>query len=341
VHFVDVGQGDATLLRAPDATMLVDAGTHDGSDVVPYLEAIGVDTLDLVAITHPHADHLGQFDRVMERFDVAEVWWSGATHTTRTFERALAALEAGDAAYEEPRAGDTTSVGSLEITVVNPPGGADDGDLHDSGLAFRVTYGGVAFLFTGDAEAPTEQRMTGQAADRLTADVYQVGHHGSRTSTSSAFLDAVDPAVAVYSARPGNQYGHPHAEVVARLVDAGVELYGTAVHGTVVVTTDGQGWAVATERDMPPVTAVAVSEQQPEAEPAPASPAQADGCAPGQVDINTAGLVELQRITQIGPERARQIIDLRPFAGLDALTRVPGIADGRLQQIKDQGLACA
>lgn len=245
VHFIDVGQGDATLLVAPDATVLVDAGRHTDTDVVDYLEGQQVTTIDVVAITHPHADHIGQFPAVLEQFDVAEVWWSPSTHTTDTFADAVTALETSEAAFEEPAASDTTDVGSLRLEVVNPPAGGTDGDLHDNGLAFRVVYGDVAFLFTGDAEEGTEQRMLAADAD-LAAVVYQVGHHGSASSSSQAFVDAVSPAVAVYSAGRENRYGHPHTEVLDRLRGAGVEVYGTDVHGTVVVRTAGTSIRVET-----------------------------------------------------------------------------------------------
>lgn len=254
VHFIDAGQGDATLLVAEDVTVLVDVGRHTSSDVVEYLSSLGVTAIDVVAITHPHADHLGQFDQVMEGFDVAEVWWSPTTHTTQTFERAVAALERSDATFEEPAAGDHTAVGPLDFTFVNPPApsaSATGGELHDNALAFRVSYGDVSFLFTGDAEAATEQRMLATEAGALRADVYQVGHHGSSTSTSAGFLGVVAPRVAVYSAGRDNPYGHPRHEVVDRLVAAGVEVYGTDRHGTVIVTTDGYELRVHTATDAP------------------------------------------------------------------------------------------
>ena len=184
----------------------------------------------------------------MEAVEVAEVWWSGSTTTSRTFERAVAALEASDADYAEPRVGDTTEVGPLTIEMVNPPEGVDLSDIHDASLAMRVTFGEVRVLFTGDAEAATEQRMVATSAELLDADIYQVGHHGSSTSTTGPFLDAVDPTVAIWSASVGNQYGHPHQEVVDRLDAAGVVTYGTAVNGTVTVTTDGTEVTVEPER---------------------------------------------------------------------------------------------
>jgi len=249
VHFIDVGQGDATLLVAPDATVLVDTGRHTATDVVDYLERRQTHAIDVVAITHPHADHIGQFPMVMDRFAVAEVWWSPSAHPTQAFERAVTALERSDAAFEEPAAGDVTEVGSLRFEFVNPAADGAGGDLHGNALAFRVRYRDVSFLFTGDAEEQTEQDMVAAHRERLAATVYQVGHHGSSTSTSQAFLDAVSPRVAVYSAGRGNQYGHPHAEVVDRLDHAGAEVYGTDHHGTVVVTTDGTDLQVRTEPD--------------------------------------------------------------------------------------------
>lgn len=251
VHFIDAGQGDATLLRAPGATMLVDTGRHTTSDVVDYLQDVGVTTIDVVAVTHPHADHIGQFDDVLTGFDVAEVWWSPTEHPTRTFENALAALEASDAAFEEPAAGDRTQVGDLVVEFVNPGPESDPEELHDSGLVFRVTFGDVAFLFSGDSETHTEERLVRDSPGLLAADVYQAGHHGSRTSSSVALLEAASPSVIVWSAGQDSQFGHPHAEALERMRTTRAEIYGTATHGTIVITTDGTDLAVTPERDDP------------------------------------------------------------------------------------------
>ena len=249
VYYLDVGQGDATLLVHDEVAMLIDAGRWQASDVVPFLRSRGVESLDLVVITHPHADHIGQFDQVMDAFDVEEVWWSGSATTSQTFERSIAALERSDARYEEPRSGDVASIGPLLLEVVNPPVGVDVGDLHDANLAVRITYGEVRFLFTGDAERATEARMVAEVSTTLAADILQLGHHGSRTSTTPAFLAAVDPSVAIYSAGDGNSYGHPHGSVLDRLRDAGVSTYGTDVHGSITVRTDGATWTIGTERE--------------------------------------------------------------------------------------------
>jgi competence protein ComEC len=346
VHYLDVGQADATLLLHDEVAVLIDAGHWQSSDVVPLLRSRGVDALDLVVVTHPHADHIGQFDRVMDAFPVDEVWWSGSVTTSQTFERAVTALERSDAAYEEPRVGDRTTVGPLTIDVVNPPSGVGLSDLHDAGLGLRVTFGDVRFLFTGDAEAATEARMTSTSAATIAAEVLQLGHHGSRTSTTAPFLSAVDPAVAIYSAGAGNQYGHPHGSVIDRLLAADIEVYGTDVHGSIVVTTDGASWSVATEAAgqvmaaPPGSTSTAPPRPTSTAPPDPGPSAPSGACTGDQVDINTAGADELQRIHQIGPERAEQILQLRPFPNVRAMDRISGIGPARLDEILAQGVAC-
>jgi competence protein ComEC len=246
VRYLDVGQGDATLLRTTSTALLIDTGRHDRDDVVPHLRALGVDRLDVVVVTHPHADHLGQFDRVLAAVDVAEVWWSGATHTTATFDRALTALERSDADYWEPRAGEAVRIGDLEVEVVHPV--ELSGDLDDDSVSVRVTFGAVRFLFTGDASTAAEGAMIAGHPDLLPAEVLQLGHHGSVTSTGAPFLDAVEPDVAIWSAAADSPYGHPHREVLARLDEHGIPTYGTGLHGTITVTTDGATFEVATER---------------------------------------------------------------------------------------------
>ena len=228
--------------------MLIDTGRFDRSDVPPLLRRHGVDRIDLLVVTHPHADHVGQFDDVMAAFDVDEVWWSGATATSRTFERAVAALDASDARYEEPRAGATTTVGPLGIEILHPGAGDSLRDLNDASIAMRITYGGFRLVMTGDAERVSEARMLGRHPDRLAADVLRLGHHGSSTSTTPDFLTAVAPSVAIYSAGADNRYGHPHEEVVARVTGRGIPLYGTDRHGTITVVTDGTTFDVRTER---------------------------------------------------------------------------------------------
>ena len=340
VHFLDVGQGNATLIVAPDATMLIDTGRHDRTDVVPMLQSLGVASIDVVAITHGHADHIGQLDRVLGSFDVGEVWMSGTPHTTQTFERAITAIENSSAGYEEPRGGDTATIGSLTVEILNPV--ALSGDLDVDMLVMRVSYGEVSFLFTGDMPAAGEGTVVARHGGGVASTVYQVGHHGSNTSTSAGFLAAVQPQVAVVSASATNQYGHPHREVIDRLTAAGVAVYGTAVHGTVTVTTDGATYEVSTGQAALPIAPIAPAPApaNPAPTPVPVAPPPASGCQAGEVDINSAGLEALQLIMHIGPVRAEEMLAIRPFSAVDAMDRIDGIGPARLADIKAQGVAC-
>jgi DNA uptake protein ComE-like DNA-binding protein len=195
--------------------------------------------------------------------------------------------------------------------------------VHDANLSVRVEFADARVLFTGDAEAVTETRYVDSVAELLDAQLYQVGHHGSRTSTSQALLDAATPDHAVYSAGADNQFGHSHAEVLNRLDDAGVDVWGTDVNETVTATIDGSpDWTVT------PETAGTPQPGDPDDEPA--------GC----VDINREDdLDELQRILHIGEQRAHDLIDHRPYDTLDDLQRIDGIGPSRVEDMKDQGLA--
>lgn len=323
VYYFDVDQGDATLLLGPDFTILIDAGRHDRSDVVQHLREAGVDAIDLFILTHPHSDHIGQCDRVLAAFPVREVWMSGDIHTSRTFERCIDAILASDAYYYEPRAGETFDVGSAHIEVVHPA--EVTGDYNNGSISLRVRYGDLIFLFTGDAEAEAEREMLARGHN-LAATILHLGHHGSRTSSTFDFLRSVNPEVAIYSAGIDNSYGHPHPEVLQRINSLGITLYGTDIHGTVTVQTDGRGYTIVTERT---------------AGGQPVVQAKYEGCALGQININSAPASELTQIVNVGTVLAERIIEGRPYYSLDDLQRVSGIGASRLAQIRAQGLACA
>ena len=245
VHFIDVGQGDATLFAGPDFAILIDAGRHDRDDVLPYLRSVGIRHLDLLVGTHPHADHIGQFPQVLGALSVDEVWLSGDEHTTLTYERALDAILASEAGYHEPRAGEVFQFGDLRVEVLHPE--RLTGRLHDGSISLRVVYGDVAFVLTGDAETNAEEEMLTRGHS-LQAQVFQLGHHGSRTSNSAPFLRAIAPEIAIYSAALDNSYGHPHDEVLHTLDALGIPVYGTDLHGTIRIITDGQQMTLEMER---------------------------------------------------------------------------------------------
>jgi competence protein ComEC len=340
VHYIDVGQADATLIEYNQGdeafAILIDTGDWNSTEVVSYIQAQNITTIDIVSVTHPHADHIGQLDKIINAFDVSEVWMNGETTNSQVFTSALAAIEDNNVDYYEPKVGDVFDVGSLEVAVLHPK--SLSGDTNNNSIAIRLQYGEVSFLFTGDGEEDAESEMLSSGAN-LKADILQVGHHGSKTSTTDRFLNAVKPDVAIYSASVDNQYGHPHIETISRLETSGSLVYGTDVHGTVIVETDGKTFSVHTNnqgtiKHTPPK---AETEVVPAPEPKKEiQPASSGSC----VNINSASEVEVQRIIHIGPARSQDLIQLRPYQLVDDLSKIKGIGPARIADILTQGIAC-
>ena len=250
VHFLDVGQGDAALLRSAGATMLIDGGPRDHEDnLLADLEELGVDHLDYMVATHPHEDHIGGLPGVMERIAVEECWMPEDAADTWTYTHFLEALETHDVAVAVPQPGDTISFGSCTVTVLAPLSGAEE--HNNNSLVLRVVCGETAFLFTGDMEDAEERELLGSGAD-LSADVLKVAHHGSRYTTGMEFLRAVSPEVAVISCGAGNEYGHPHSALLQRLDYLEIKTYRTDQMGTVVIISDGRTLSVTTEQEVTP-----------------------------------------------------------------------------------------
>ena len=314
VHYIDVGQGDSTLLEFEGFTMLIDAGNWNSTEAVDYLKQQGVQDIDIVVGTHPDADHIGQLAQIVGEFEVGEVWMSGNISSSNTFLNALQAIEASGSEYVEPRSGDRFDVGSMQIGVLYPD--KITGAANEESVSLKMTYGDVRFVFTGDAGVKEEQEMIDSGMD-LKAEFLHMGHHGSNTSTSPAFLAAVAPEVAIYSAGAGNSYGHPHAEVIAAAENAGAKVYGTDVNGTIIVETDGTSYNVLTQQEGVPT----------EGE---------NRC----IDLNIASSAELLEITGIGEAYAQAIIEQRPFESVEELLDIKGIGQGTLDAIQEQGLAC-
>jgi len=255
-HFIDVGQGDAILLLVEPSgvAVLIDGGTRSsGQKVVQYLKAQGVEQLDLLIGTHPHEDHIGGLIAVLGAFPVKRVIDSGVPHTSKTWDDYMTGIEtqveAGHCAYETPEGQSVKLASNVTLEVLGPEGKMDS--LNNASVVCRVDFGETAFLFTGDAETAAEAKLLASGAN-LKADVLKVGHHGSSTSTSAAFLAAVAPSRAVISVGTGNTYGHPKEITLTRLASAGVTIYRTDTAGTVVlvsdgtsITTDAVAWAEA------------------------------------------------------------------------------------------------
>lgn len=246
VYFFDVGQGDSELIRLPGGeNILIDAGTSSTEDeLVGELRSLGAETLDLVVATHPHADHIGGMAAVIDAFDVRQVVMprisESDTPTTKTYENLLQSIADKGLTITPAEPGDELLSSGGAVLTVLAPNGEDYGDLNNYSVVLRLTYGEDSFLFTGDAEEASEEEMLSLDWP-LTATVLKCGHHGSETSTSPAFLDAVSPQYAVISCGVDNDYGHPDAVTLEKLEAAGAEVFRTDLQGSILASTDGSG----------------------------------------------------------------------------------------------------
>ena len=247
VHFIDVGQGDSILAESGGHYLLVDAGENDQVDtVVTYLNEQGVKTLDYVIGTHPHSDHIGGLDGVIEAFDVKKVIMPPVEHTTKTFEDVLDAVADKGLKLTKPRVGDTYPLGDASFTIIAPNGDYGD-DLNNWSVGIRLDYGENRFVMCGDAETPAEADILNNGID-LSASVLKAGHHGSSTSTSDAFLDRVNPDTVVIQCGKGNSYGHPHKETMEKLKKRGIHVYRTDLDGSITAACDGTTITWGTEK---------------------------------------------------------------------------------------------
>ena len=344
VHYIDVGQGDATLFEVHDKedmyTILYDTGDWQGNEVVPYLQQQGIETVDIIIISHPHADHIGQLEAVLTTFDVGEVWMTGNTANSEVYTKAAETIVENDIDYDEPQAGDVFDIGPLTLHVLHPE--TLTGGLNEDSLSIHFSYGDMAFLFTGDAYTAQEEQIMASGIN-VEAPFLHLGHHGSKTSSSEKFIDAVDPTYAIYSAGANNSYGHPNEEVLDRLAARDITVYGTDVHGNIVVTTNGSEADIVTDKDGT-VTAGDNNEETSETatKDSSSTPKQTEEPAPTAhcIDINEASASDLQAIIHIGEQRAKDIIAARPFSTIDDLQRIDGIGPARIDDITLENKAC-
>ncbi len=244
VNFLDVGQGDAILIKTPDhQRILIDGGPSSAvvnklGENLPFYDK----KIDLIILTHPHADHLDGLIEVLKRYEVKKILSTGATHTTPDYLAWLEEIKKQNVPMEIAAAGQTIDFGGgIKMEIFYPKenlAGKSAENLNNTSIVAKLIFGQTSFLFTGDAESEVEDELIGGGVD-LKADVLKVAHHGSKNATSQNFLEKVKPKFAVISVGADNQFGHPNAMTMKRLENIGAEIFRTDEDGDVKMVSDG------------------------------------------------------------------------------------------------------
>ncbi len=244
VDYIDVGQADSILLRNKDKTMLIDAGTNEqGKKVVKFLKEEGISKIDYLIGTHPHEDHIGGLDDVINNFDIGQIYMPKRETTTKTFKDVLNAIKSKNLTITQPKKGETTELGQAKCEFMTEPI-IDDDNINLSSLTLRVEFGNNSFLFMGDAEKQNEKTITWPKTD-----VLKVGHHGSDTSSSKEFLEQVNPKYSIIMVGEGNTYKLPKQPIIDRIEKQGSKIYRTDKNGNIKIITDGNSLEIKTEKE--------------------------------------------------------------------------------------------
>ena len=244
IYYLDVGQGDSELIRMPTGeTILIDAGTGETSEqLVRYLQNLQITKIDILIATHPHEDHIGGMKAIVENFEIGKIYMPEIAEnqipTTKVYEKLLEAIDEKGLKITQATPGTVIFDQDDAVMTILAPNSEKYSDLNSYSIVTKFTYGQKSFLFTGDAEADSEEEMIEKGYD-LKCDILKCGHHGSSTSNSIEFLRAVSPDYAIISCGENNDYGHPHEEVVKALQEMGISIYRTDQQKTILVECDG------------------------------------------------------------------------------------------------------
>ncbi len=338
VYFLDVDQGDSTLISSPSGkTMLVDGGPggegykkkDKGKTVIlPFLKSKGIKKLDAIVMTHADFDHIGGLGYLIDNtkagseypLEIKEFFDPGQPHTTYLYHALLNSVKKRpEVKYRIAKRGDLIDLGEgVRAEVIAPDHIYKD--PNNSSIVIKLTYGNVSFLLTGDAETESEEAMIHKYGTGLKSTVLKAGHHGSANSSSAGFLKEVKPAAVVISVGEKNKFKLPFKEAMQRLEATGAKIYRTDYQGTIIISTNGETYTVTTEKEAPPLEKrwdfqKALKEAE-------------------KINLNTASEEELTTLPRIGKVKAHDIVAKRPYTSVDDLRRVPGIGPKIIESLR-------
>ena len=253
VKVLDIGQGDAILIREGGTVTLVDTGDVPARDkLVSLLKAQNIKEIDNVIITHPHADHLGGMAAILEDFSVKHIYDSGQTTTSAVYRNYLAAVKKKNIPFTVVTPGDEISLGEGRLIVLAPKTphiSGTDSDLNNNSVVLQLQYKNFTMLLAGDAEQQEEAQLLNTYGSKLKSTILKSGHHGSNTASGIEFLKAVSPEAAIISVGAHNDYHHPHPSTIKKYQNMNIKIYRTDRDGTVTVTSDGQKYDIVKEKN--------------------------------------------------------------------------------------------
>ena len=241
ISYMDVGQGDAAYIKVNGNDILIDAGPRSNSkELLEQLKAKNIDDFVLVIATHPHEDHIGGMVDVFKEYEVKAFYSPKITHTTKTYENLVKAVKDEGLKTKELKGGMVIDLGEGAKFEVFTPQKSEYEELNDYSPIMKLSFGDTSYLFTGDAEKLAEEEALAKYKTSLDSDVIKFGHHGSSSSSSNAFIEAVSPKYGIISCAKDNKYGHPHRETLDIIKKYNIKTFRTDTDGEIILTSDGK-----------------------------------------------------------------------------------------------------
>lgn len=249
IHYLDVGQGDSAYVKVNDWDILIDAGDNGKEGLLlSQLKEFNIDDFEMIIATHPHADHIGGMEEVFRDYKVESFYMPKVTHTTKTFENMIKAIDKEGIKITPIKEGMTFDFGPGASMEVYSPIYESYEEFNDYSPIMKLSFGEMDFIFTGDAEYHAEEEVVAKYPKDLKAEVLKFGHHGSSTSSTRSFVESVSPSYGIISCGLDNSYGHPHRETLDKITKYNIESYRTDTQGQITLTTDGKTISVKTQK---------------------------------------------------------------------------------------------